>query len=143
MKLKIAPRRPVSPTLPLRAYLSLAPHTIGHDQPLTVARRMMREHGIRHLPVLDGGRLTGLLSERDVFLVESLPGTDPDQIRAEEAMSQDLLTASPDTPLADVVRLMLDRKVGSAIATEADHVVGVLTTTDALRALLDRLTENT
>ena len=70
----------------VRSYMTPAPHTIGRGQSLTVARPLMHEHGIRHLPVLDGGTLVGLLSERDVFLVESLPGTNPTEVRAEEAM---------------------------------------------------------
>ncbi|HEY0715788.1 MAG TPA: CBS domain-containing protein [Polyangia bacterium] len=124
----------------LRTHMTTTPHTIGRLQPLAVAQRMMREHGIRHLPVLDGGKLLGLLSERDVLLVESLPATDPNEVRAEEAMSQDLVTASPDAPLAEVIETMLARKVGSAVAVEHEHVVGVFTTTDALEALLERLT---
>ncbi len=123
----------------LRNYMTPTPHTIGHQQPLIVAQRMMHDHGIRHLPVLDGGKLVGLLSERDVLLVESLPGTDPTEVRAEEAMSQDILTANPDAALADVVETMVERKLGSAVAIDGEHVVGVLTTVDALRALLDRL----
>jgi acetoin utilization protein AcuB len=125
----------------VRAYMSPTPHTIGRAQSLTVARRMMHEHGIRHLPVLDGGRLVGLLSERDVFLVESLPGTNPTDVRAEEAMVQGLLTTSPDAPLAEVVEAMVERKVGSAVVLEGELTVGVLTTIDALRALLDQLAE--
>jgi acetoin utilization protein AcuB len=125
----------------VRAYMSPTPHTIGRAQPLTVALRMMREHGIRHLPVLDGGRLVGLLSERDVFLVESLPGTNPTDVRAEEAMVQGLLTTTPDAPLAEVVEAMVERKVGSAVVLEGELAVGVLTTIDALRALLDQLAE--
>jgi acetoin utilization protein AcuB len=125
----------------VRAYMSLTPHTIGRAQPLTIALRIMRDQGIRHLPVLDGGQLIGLLSERDVFLIESLPGTNPTNVRAEEAMVQGLLTTTPDTPLAEVVEAMVARKVGSAVALDGDRVVGVLTTIDALRALLDQLAE--
>jgi len=127
----------------VRAFMSAAPFTIGRAQSLTVAQRLMRAHGIRHLPVLDCGRLVGLLSERDVFLIESLPGTNPTDVRAEEAMVQELLTTAPDAPLAEVIRAMVERKVGSAVVLEGDHVVGVLTTIDALRALLDQLAART
>jgi acetoin utilization protein AcuB len=99
----------------------------------------MHEHGIRHLPVLDGGTLVGLLSERDVFLVESLPGTNPTEVRAEEAMVAEVLTTSPDAPLAEVIQEMVDRKAGSAVVMEGQQVIGVLTTVDAMTALLDRL----
>lgn len=123
----------------VRAYMTPAPHTIGRAQSLAVARRMMRDHEIRHLPVLDGGELVGLVSERDVFLTESLPGTEPSQVRAEEAMVADVLTTGPDAPLGDVVEEMLERKAGSAVVLEHGRVIGVVTTVDLSRALLDRL----
>jgi acetoin utilization protein AcuB len=124
----------------VRAFMTPAPFTVGRAQPLAVAQRLMHQHGVRHLPVLDGGKLVGLLSERDVFLVESLPGTNPTEVRAEEAMVQELLTTAPDAPLAEVIEAMVERKVGSAVVLEGDRVVGVLTTIDALRALLGQLT---
>ena len=43
------------------------PHSIGKDQPLAVAHRLMKEHDLRHLPVLEQGKLVGLVSERDVL----------------------------------------------------------------------------
>lgn len=124
----------------VRAYMTPSPLTIGRDRSLTVARRLMQEQGIRHLPVLDGGALVGLLSERDVFLVESLAGANPTEVRVEEAMAEDVLTTTPDAPLAEIVEEMVQRKAGSAVVVEHDKVVGVLTTIDALSALLDRLT---
>jgi acetoin utilization protein AcuB len=117
------------------------PHTIGPAQPLTVARKLMQQHGIRHLPVLDGGAVVGLLSERDLLLVESLDTTDPAAIRTEEAMATDVLSAGPDEPLAAVVEAMVDRKVGSVVVVEHERVIGVVTTTDALRFLVDLLSE--
>jgi acetoin utilization protein AcuB len=123
----------------VRAYMTPTPHTLGKEQSLAMAARLMREHGVRHLPVLDGGQLVGLLSERDVYLVESLPGSKPTEVRAEEAMVSDVLTTAPDAPLAEVVEEMVERKAGSAVVMEGPLVIGVLTTIDAMKALLDRL----
>jgi acetoin utilization protein AcuB len=116
-----------------------SPHTISPAQPLTLARRQMLDHGVRHLPVLEGGRIVGLISERDLLLVESLPGVNPTDVRVEEAMVQNVFTASPDQPVAEVVETMIDRKLGSAVVAEGERVVGVFTTIDALRALRDQL----
>ena len=119
----------------IREYMTPSPHTIAPNRSLAAAGRLMREHHLRHLPVLDGGRIVGVVSERDLFLVESFPGVNPTDVRVEEAMVQDVFTVSPNMPLAEAIETMIDRKVGSAIVCEGDRVLGVFTTIDALRAL--------
>ncbi len=99
----------------------------------------MVQHQVRHLPVLDGGRIVGQLSERDLFLVESLPNVNPTDVRVEEAMVQNVFTVGPDTPVGEVVETMIERKLGSAVVCEGEHVVGVFTTIDALQALHEAL----
>jgi acetoin utilization protein AcuB len=116
-----------------------SPLTIAGDRSLAAARELMVAHDVRHLPVLAAGHLVGLLSERDLFLVESLPGVDPGAVRVEEAMVQDVFKVAPDDAIAEVVEIMIERKVGSAVVMEADHVVGVFTTMDALVALHELL----
>jgi acetoin utilization protein AcuB len=123
----------------VREYMSLSPVTINGNRPLSIAQALMREHGIRHLPVLEGGQVVGLLSERDVLLVESMPGVNPTVVRVEEAMAQNVFQASPNDPVADVVQTMIDRKLGSAVVVDDGRAVGVFTTIDALRALHERL----
>jgi acetoin utilization protein AcuB len=123
----------------VRQHMTASPHTISPYQPLTIARTTMHSHKIRHLPVLDGGRIVGLISERDLLMVESVPGVNPTNVRVEEAMVQDVFTATPDEPMADVVETMVRRKLGSAVVVDGDRVVGVFTTTDALRALMSLL----
>ena len=119
----------------VREYMTPSPQTIARNRSLSAAGRLMRDNHLRHLPVLDGGRIVGVVSERDLFLVESLPGVNPTDVRVEEAMVQDVYTASPTTPLGEAIETMIDRKVGSVIVCEGDKVLGVLTTIDALRAL--------
>jgi acetoin utilization protein AcuB len=116
-----------------------SPLTIARDRTLAAARELMLAHDVRHLPVLTAGHLVGLLSERDLLLVESLPSVDPGAVRVEEAMVQDVFKVAPDDPIAEVVETMIERKVGSAVVMEADHVVGVFTTMDALVALHELL----
>jgi len=120
-------------------YMTVSPHTIARNGSISSARHMMRTHHIRHLPVLEAGRIAGVLSERDLFLVESLPGVNPTDVLVEEAMVQDVLTVPPEAPIGEVVEDMLGRKVGSAIVCDGDRVVGVFTTMDPLRALHERL----
>ena len=123
----------------IRAYMTPNPYSIGSEQPLRVAYDLMATHGIRHLPVLHGGKLVGIVSQRDLALIESLPGVDPDEVSVEDAMTQDIYTTSEQAPLAEVAREMSARKLGCTIITRRSDVVGVFTTVDALRALADQL----
>lgn len=123
----------------IKKYMSTSPHTIGHDQPLAKAHKLMQEHGIRHLPVLDAGKLVGMLSDRDLHLIETLRDVDPNDVLVEEAMSTVLYTVVPDTPLDEVAAEMADMKYGSAVVLDHGKVVGVFTTIDGMRALSELL----
>src|SRR4051794_29297752 len=123
----------------VRRYMTGSPYTIAHGDSLAGAHALMRKHQVRHLPVVDGAIVVGILSQRDVLLLETLPtGNSPD-VRVEEAMVQDVFTVDPDAPVADVVERMIRGKLGSAIVCERGRVVGVFTTVDALRALHELL----
>jgi acetoin utilization protein AcuB len=120
--------------------MTKTPHLIGSEQSLKVAHEVMRVHQIRHLPVLHGGKLIGVLSQRDLHIVETFRDVDPADVRVEEAMSQDVYAVTPKTPLKDVVNEMAARKLGSAVVVEGTKVIGVFTTVDALETLAGVLT---
>jgi acetoin utilization protein AcuB len=120
-------------------YMTASPLTIGVDQTLAQAHLMMRSHGIRHLPVLSGGKLEGILSDRDISLVEALRDVDPAKVKVEEAMTPILYTVSPDAALEEVAARMAEHKYGSALVVKDGKVVGVFTAVDALRALSELL----
>jgi acetoin utilization protein AcuB len=111
------------------------PLTIGRDQKLVTAHKMMAENGIRHLPVLERGDLVGVVSQRDLYFVETIAGVDKLTDRIEDAMTTDARKYSPDAPLADVAREMFEHKLGCAVVVERDRVVGIFTAMDALRIL--------
>jgi len=116
-------------------WMSSQPATIGDDQPLMAARERMHHLGVRHLPVLHGGHLVGVVSERDIGLVEALQG-DLAKVRVDEAMTPDPWTVRRDAAIAEVAATMAEKRIGTAIVIEgADQIVGLFTTTDALRAL--------
>jgi acetoin utilization protein AcuB len=123
----------------VREYMSPAPHTIAPTSSLSKAVKAMREHQVRHLPVVEREHVVGVLSQRDILIMESLPGVNPTEVRVDEAMVRDVFTATPETPVGEVVETMLERKLGSTIVCEGERVLGVFTTTDALRALHDLL----
>lgn len=120
---------------PIRHYMTAAPHSIGRDQPLSVAQERMRALGVRHLPVLDGGKLVGILSQRDALFVETLRDVDPTTVPVADAMSSDVYIVDPDTPLMDVANAMADHKYGCTVVTDGPRIVGIFITVDATRAL--------
>jgi acetoin utilization protein AcuB len=121
--------------LTLRGFMTRSPHTIGVDQPLARARALMQEHHIRHLPVLSGGKLVGILSDRDLALVATLRA-DEERVPVSEAMTPDPEALTPETSLEWVAAEMAERRIGSVVVMEHGHVVGIFTTVDALRATL-------
>jgi len=123
----------------VQKYMTTSPHTIGDDQPMALAHRMMREHNIRHLPVLRGAKIVGLVSDRDLNTLETLKDVDPHKVLVSEAMTEDPYLVSPDAALDEVVSTMADRKYGSAVVMQHDKVVGIFTTVDACRAFADLL----
>ncbi len=81
----------------------------------------------------------GIVSERDIALVESLPGVDVNEVVVSEAMTSDPFCVEANTPLESVVAEMAGHKWGTAIVTQDAKLVGVFTTTDALQALVQFL----
>lgn len=124
---------------PVRKFMSTAPHTIGFDQTMELAHKVMREHKIRHLPVLRAEKLVGVVSIGDLLLVESLHDVDPKKVTVEEAMTLDPYTVDPETPVDAVVSEMARHKYGSVIIVDNHHVVGVFTTNDACQAFAEML----
>lgn len=120
-------------------YMSVSPTTASPDLEATRALELMRENDIRHLPVVDEGVLVGIVSERDLLFAERLGSTRSGQLRVLDVMAHDPFILQVDSPLSDAVRTMIRDKFGSAVVLDRGNVVGVFTTIDALRALLDRL----
>lgn len=123
----------------IKKYMTTDVQTIGDEQPMSVAHQMMREQKIRHLPVLHQGKLVGVVTDRDLRLVETLRDVDPAQVPVSEAMTGDVYTVSPDANLDEVVGSMAAAKYGSAVVVDHGHVVGIFTTVDACQAFADLL----
>lgn len=122
----------------IRDFMTRSPHAIGHDQPLKLAYDRMHQHGIRHLPVLDGGVLVGVLSERDVAAVSPQHAT---ETTVEEVMSTEPYAVPPDTDAEIVTAHMVEHKSGCAVVMEHKKVVGVFSNLDALSLLNSLLQE--
>jgi CBS domain-containing membrane protein len=115
--------------------------TLDINDELSLANDIMRLGRIRHLPVVDGSRLAGIISERDLFrssLAQALGyGTKATRdlmktLRIKDIMVSEVTTVSADTALCKAVRLMVDRKIGCLPVVENDRLVGLITETDVL-----------
>lgn len=122
------------------------------DSPRT-AYRLMREKQVRHLPVIDGDRLVGIVSDRDVRktlsleTVEDLTETETQPHRGDrpratyrpdvrDIMSRLVETTEPSTTLAEAADRMLTARIGALPVTKSHTLIGIITETDLLRALV-------
>jgi acetoin utilization protein AcuB len=118
-------------------FMTRTPFSIEPSQPLEEARKLMGRHEIRHLPVLSGGRIVGLLSERDLTYIRTLPGVGPD-LKVKDAMVYDPVLVSETDALKDVARKMADMHIGSVLVCDHHNkLAGIFTYTDALKVLAE------
>lgn len=118
----------------VQKYMTPFPHTVGSDATLEVAERMMHEHRVRHLPVLHGGKLVGILSERDIQMVETFSDVDPKKVKVEEAFTPEPFFVGPEESLSKVMQQMADHKYGCALVVKDGKLHGIFSWIDALRA---------
>lgn len=125
-------RRNADSPVTIAEVMTRAPHTVGRDQKLALAHDLMRKYALRHLPVLDGGKLVGVLSQRDLYFLETLGGVDERVDKVSEAMATEVYCVAPGEHVSDVARTMGEHKYGCAVIVDGGHVVGIFTATDAL-----------
>ena len=110
--------------------------TLDHSQPLQEAINLFAGRAFRHIPVVDEGRLVGVLSDRDAlraFARDQDPSTPVCKIMHAEPHSVRM-----DTPVVEAIRLLLSNRINCLpVVGDADALVGILTTTDLLHALLE------
>jgi CBS domain-containing protein len=111
--------------------------TITETQNLAMAEELLRLHRIRHLPVVRGGKLVGLVTHRDLLKAAAkCGGADPAQqpLWASDVMVRDVKTVQAETSTREAVKLMLDNKFGCLPVVGADGtLVGILTEADMVR----------
>ena len=123
---------------PVSRYMTMHPHAIGPHEKLSSARRLMRNTGIHHLPVMHDDELVGVISDRDLFRLNTLR-----DISVGDTMSEPVVTVCGETPLDEVIGLMERERCGSVVVVGASGgVEGIFTVTDALRAFRDVLRRN-
>lgn len=116
-------------------YMTAMPASADEGLLLADAEERMAMDNIRHLVVLRGTEVVGLLSSRDITMALSAKGVNREKIAVRDAMSEQPFVCAPTTPIDVVAHEMEAHRWGCAIVVEGDEALGVFTTTDALRAL--------
>ncbi len=133
----VSPKVTPGAKLQVKDVMVRAPYSVQSTHLLTIAEKLMREKRIRHLPVFNGKKLVGVLSERQVE--KALANADPRTAPVTSARLSTPLTTRQDAPLAELARAMAEAKSDVAIVMENEKAVGVFTTIDALHVLADLL----
>ena len=125
----------------VREVMHAEPVTIGPATSLGDAHRLLRERGIRHLPVVEEGKVVGVVTDRDLRLATShlAPRQLPAGAAVREVMSHPVQTAHPLDPIEVAARAMRELKIGCLPVLDGPRLVGIVTGVDILDALL-RLT---
>lgn len=125
------------------AVMTPFPHSIDIEAPVPEAIALMKERGFRHLPVVEGGALRGVLTDRDVrsAMSRNIGFHNAGGLRVRDLFHEDAYTVEADAPLDQVAATMAERHIGSALVTRHGKLVGVFTSTDACRALARVLRE--
>ncbi|MEL6341082.1 MAG: CBS domain-containing protein [Myxococcota bacterium] len=117
------------------------PHNIRADAMASEAAQTMRELDIRHLPVVEGETIVGLLSRRELDIVGLLGGL-MDQLQVGQLCTRNPYVVDVSARLDTVVEEMSRRKIGSALVLQDGKLAGILTTTDVCRILAETLRMN-
>lgn len=122
--------------LPVQEFTTPDPVTADESMEIDAVRQLMADRGIRHLPIVRGDKVVGVISDRDVRVVWGLSPEHRQQVRAADIMATDLVTVRAAAPLDEVAHLMSERKVGSVLVFDDSRLLGIFTLTDALNALI-------
>jgi CBS domain-containing protein len=125
----------------IREVMSSNPCTIDADKPVSYAAKMMRDEDVGLAPIVEGDRLVGTLTDRDIAIRVVAEGKDPDSTRASEVASRDLVTIDPEQDLDEALRLMAQHQVRRLPVVEEDgKLVGVVAQADVARQSDDKKT---
>lgn len=130
----------------VREWMTRQVITVSPKTSVLNARRLLQLHGFRHLPVTDGGRVVGIISDRDIrvtdtALARSLASLESDLLtgryrRVESVMTAPVHTVTPHTPVTVAAQTMINHRIGALPVVGGDGLVGIIGLTDCVRALL-------
>lgn len=120
--------------------------TVAPDDSVSQAMQLMRERGIKHLPVVRDGAVLGVISDRDIKAYTPSKGTSLDvfeinyllaKAKVKDAMGSKLTTTTADTPVEEAALVLSEMNIGCLPVVEGDVLVGIISDRDIFRALVD------
>jgi acetoin utilization protein AcuB len=121
--------------------------TVDPETPMLEARQRMVEERIRHLVVIDNGRMVGIVTDRDIRLNLPSPATSLSvwemnyllsRVTVGGVMTTSVIVVDPDRPVAEAARIMMDHKIGALPVVEEGRLVGIVTESDFVRTIAER-----
>jgi len=126
-------------------FMTAKVQTLSPDDRLLAAALLMRSSHFRHIPIVEDGHLVGILTDRDIqrCTPSLLARVSPEEYNAifeeteiSRVMTREPLKISPDAPLVEAVALLREKKLGCLPVVENGKLVGIITKSDMLSALL-------
>jgi acetoin utilization protein AcuB len=124
------------------------PLTVSPHDSFRHAMTLIRQKGIRHLPVVEGDRVVGIVTDRDIRQASPSPATGLEihelhflleQVKVREIMTTKVVTVTPQTLIEEAARLMLRHRIGGLPVVQEGRLVGIITETDILQAFVDMM----
>jgi CBS domain-containing protein len=120
--------------------MSPNPCAIDANKPVAYAARMMKDEDVGLAPIVDGERLVGTLTDRDIVTRVVAEGKDPQSVTVREVASTNLVTVDPKQDLDEALRLMASNQVRRLPVVEDGRLVGVIAQADVAREAKDKQT---
>jgi CBS domain-containing protein len=118
----------------VRALMTTEPVTVAPGATLGEVATLMKQEDCGAIPVVEGGRLVGIVTDRDIVIRGVAAGTDPKTQRVSTVMSADPVTVGPDDDVSDAEQVMADRQIRRLPVVEGGRLVGIIVTAQIARA---------
>lgn len=132
----------------VKELMTASPITVPLDMPVIDAKELMARKRFRHLLVVDGTRLAGIVTDRDIKLNMPSPATSLSvwevnyllaRLTVGSVMTTTVITVEPARDAREAARIMLDHKIGALPVVDGEEIVGIVTESDFVRAFVTQL----
>jgi len=134
-------------TLRVREVMTTAPVTVGPEDSLQHALDLLEKYQVHELPVVEQGRLIGIVTDGDLKLMTPAYPLFPDQdeirqalrdLKVAAAMTVEPVVIGPEATLLEATKLLYERSIGALLVTEEDRLLGILSVSDVLRIVIEQ-----